>query len=493
MKKKTNIGGSMVLLTLSRVMNLSINLLTVMLMSRYRTLSEYGTYSAILMVVNLALPFFLLGFPMSLNFFYPRAETPEERDRFLSAYFLSVITLAVFAGVLLYATSSLWGQYFQNPNMVRFSYLLAILPWTKAMAESRSNLLVASGQEKKLVCITLAVNFALLFAVLLTKWLDKSFAFYLILFSSVEIVGALVILREGSKLIGQWYMWPSKSLLLRILKFSVPIGLATFVGMLNMELDKLMIGYWFGTETLAIYANAAKELPITIVAASFTAILLPTMTRFFKEKRLAEGIALWSSSVELSFWLIVFSVGVLFVFAPQVIMLLYSEKYLPGIAVFRIYSCVLIWRTTYFGMILNVTGHTKLVLKYSLISLLLNVVMNFVFYHAFGLIGPALATFFSMGVMAFVQLQRSAKLLQFPFNSLFPWKRLGMIIVFNLVTIVLLMALLQFFSLRINDLNMLTVVVIIIVWFVLYLLVFKGRITTLWRVLKEDKNHEVIE
>lgn len=483
-KQQGNLGSGILLLTLSKVVTLSINLLSVMLLSRYRSLTEYGTYSAILMVVNLALPFFLLGFPNALNYFYPRAETLDQRDRFLSAYFISITFLAIVAGGILYLTGPLWAQYFDNPDMVSFAYLLAILPFTKAMTESRGNLLVASGQAKKLVVITLLQNLALLLAVLATQWLGQSFAFYTILFAVVEVGGALVVLREGNRLIERWHAHPDKGLLSQVLRYSVPMGLAALVGILNLELDKLMIGYWFDTETLAIYANAGRELPVTIVASSFTAILLPAITRLVKYKRVDEGVSIWRSSVELSFFIMMFAVSVLVVYAPQVISVLYSDKYLEGVTIFRIYSCVLIWRTTYFGMILNVTGNSRLVMRYSILTLLFNVVLNITFFYLMGMIGPALATFVSMGIMVFVQLRKSAQLIHIRLGELFPWKNLGVILGVNLLMSLAAYALVQALALGTSALDALLVAGIGLVWFVVYFLVFRKKMVALWRQIK---------
>ena len=126
-----------------------------------------------------------------------------------------------------------------------------------------------------------------------------------------------------------------------------------------------------------------------------------------------------------------------FTYAEDVMSLLYSEKYLPDLPVFRIYALVLLLRCTYFGIILNAKGKTKEIFWAGIASLALNVVLNPLMYWALGMIGPALATFLSMFVVLLWQLFRTAKHTGVTFRQVFPFKRLGGITVINAALAVL--------------------------------------------------------
>ena len=98
----------------------------------------------------------------------------------------------------------------------------------------------------------------------------------------------------------------------------------------------------------------------------------------------------------------------LIVYAPQIMTILYSEKYIPGINVFRVYSAVLLLRVTYFGMILNASGRTKFILYSSVITLLVNIVLDIL----------------SIFIAQMVQVIMTSRLIRIPFGEVFPWKRL---------------------------------------------------------------------
>ena len=80
--KGTSIINDTIKLTISKVMSLVIAMVSSMLLSRYRTLEEYGTYSQLLMVINIMTSLLMLGLPNSINYFLSRAETEEEGQRF---------------------------------------------------------------------------------------------------------------------------------------------------------------------------------------------------------------------------------------------------------------------------------------------------------------------------------------------------------------------------------------------------------------------------
>lgn len=78
------ISKSTIYLTISKFLNLFISLVTSMLLSRFRSISEYGTFSQINVVISLATALLLMGLPNAINYFYPKARSQTEKDRFIS-------------------------------------------------------------------------------------------------------------------------------------------------------------------------------------------------------------------------------------------------------------------------------------------------------------------------------------------------------------------------------------------------------------------------
>ena len=422
LNRKSSLGGDIVKLSFSKVGISVIALVTGMLLSRFRTLEEYGTYSQMTLVINLLSTVIMLGLPNSLNYFLAKADNNKERQEFLSVYYSLSTLLSIIVGAILVAATPLLVLYFNNPLIESFWYYLALYPWTRVICSGIGNILIVYKRSNGVVTFRIANSIAILGTILFVQLMNWGFTAYMILYICVEIIFTIIVyviayrLANGIKFSLKW------SLIKKILIFSIPMGLASMIGTLNIEIDKLMIGNLMSTEQLAIYTNASREMPITMVSTSITAVLTPQMVRFLKHDKNEEAVALWGESIKLSFLFIGFAVAVLMFFAPEVITVLYSEKYLPGVSVFRVYSLALLFRFTYWGMISNAKGKSKFILYSSIAALVLNAALNYLFFSFWGIVGPAIATLTSHFASSAALLVFSSKLLNVKIRNIFPWR-----------------------------------------------------------------------
>lgn len=436
-KKQVSLGADASLLTLSKIAVSAMSMIMAMLLARFRTKAEMGTYNSILMVINLATSLLMLGLPKSINYFLARAETNEERKRFLSVYYTFNTILSFIVGAVLCASVRLIEIYFGNDTIRYFLYFLAVFPWTKIIMSSVENLLIVYRRTKWLIAYRVSNSVMLIVAILAVRALGLSFTEYMVVYVAVEAVFALAVYLLAARVSGGIRPSFDRELLKRILVFSVPLGLASVVGTLNIELDKFLIGALMSPEDLAVYSNAARELPVTMIASAFTAVLLPQFARLLKHGHKEEAIRLWGVSNRLTFIIISIIAFGCFTFAGEVMTILYSSQYAEGAWVFRIYSLILLFRTTYYGIILNSKGKSKFIFWCSIISLGLNALLNVIFYFVFsafgqGFVAPAVATFFSTLIMALVQLIATARSIEMPFSKLLPWGKLAKITLVNI-------------------------------------------------------------
>jgi len=480
---REKLGKSMIMLTMSKIITLCISMLTSMLLARFRTLDEYGTYSQMLLVINLASSLFMLGLPNSINYFLVHADTPKDKKHFLSVYYSISTVLCFMIGAVLMCMTPVFVKYFKNDSLYGYVYFMAVYPWAYIIASNIENILLVYQKTKYLLAYKLLNSICLLGTVIFAEVLNFEFNEYLLCFLGVNCCFAILVYWLSSRLCGGINLCIDMKLVKEIFKFSLPLGLATVVGTLNVEIDKLLIGWLMDTEQLAIYTNASKELPITVIATSITAVLMPRIVRLVKEGKDIPAIKLWNVATELSFIIVSIIVFGIFTYAREVMVILYSEKYLPGINVFQIYTLVLLLRITYFGMILNAKGHTKQIMKSSIISLLLNTVLNPLCFYLFGMVGPALATFISMLVVMILQLIWTSKVSKVALIKVFPWKNCGIILGINALFAIFFNYFKEEFFLDKYISNIGESVVLGIIWFVIYLFIMKRRIKSLWTEL----------
>ncbi|PKM69635.1 MAG: hypothetical protein CVU94_02900 [Firmicutes bacterium HGW-Firmicutes-19] len=490
--KKTSVtlGNDALRLTASKVITMIISMISAMLLSRFRTLGEYGTYSQLLIIVSIATSLIMLGLPNSINYFLAGADSPFERDKFLSVYYTLSTFLSFVIGFVLVLSVPLLESYFDNENIRSFIYFFALYPWARIIASSIENILVVYRRTRLLVYFRITNSVSLLLIIFVVQIFGLTFNSYILMFLLVEIVFGLSVYFIVNSISGGIKLSFDINLIKKVITFSIPIGLASVVGTLNYNLDQLMVGKFYNTEQLAIYANAGRELPITIVTTSIVAVLLPVIVRLIKKQEYKIALKLWGNSIILSYVVICFFAVGFFAFAPDVMNLLYSEKYLPGVPIFRVYSLVLLLRCTYFGIVLNASGKSQFIFYSSIASLFMNVLLNYLLYLTIGIIGPAIATLLSQLVINLIQLAYTAKATKVTFSNVFPWKSIGLL---TLLNIVLGIAFYYLKGILTIDLSLGSIgesVFLGLLWGVVYFLVVKNEVVLNWKLLNNGGNYQ---
>lgn len=432
---RTSVGKNAVILTGSKILVSMLGVITAMLLARFRTLEEYGTYSQIIMIADLVSSILLLGLPNSINYFLAKEEEEGKRQKFLSVYYTLSTIMTIIIALSLLVSLPMIIRYFNNPMIKKFAYVFVIYPWASLMINSLSNVCIVYGKMRKLLYFNVVQSIATLTILLMAKMFALPFQvymyFYMASLCGFAVVGVLWV-RSFAGGIALGLEW---KLIRKIFVFSIPIGLASVVGTITIQLDKFVIGRFFSTEQYAIFANASKELPVTLVATSLTAVLLPALVKLLDKEDKRDAVELWGNAANISFSFMALIVGGFLVFAPDIMSLFYSEKYVTtdGIAVFRIYTLILLFKSIYWGIFLNALGKTKFILYTSILTLIFNFIGNIVFYYLMGFIGPAISSLLVIGIMAFAQLRFTGRLLNVPLKKILPWKNFGVNLIQTLV------------------------------------------------------------
>ena len=486
MKMNSTMGEDAVKLTLSKIVTLGIYMLAGMLISRFRTLEEYGTYSQLQLTVSVISSFLMLGLPNSINYFLSKARTLDEENQFLSTYYTTSTIISILIGFAMALSVGIIEKYFNNPSLASFKYFLFLYPWATITMHSIDNVMVIHKKIDVLMMFKVAYGGLTVLVIILNHVLKHSFSKYMIAFTVLNIIAGIAVIALVNDSNHNIKAYVNIDLLKNILTYSIPLGISSLVGTLNSDIDKAFIGYITSTEKLAIYANAARELPISIIPGSVSAVLIPIIIKMVQQGRVKESIDRWKIAVELSFIVICFMVVGVFTYAPEVIEILYSSKYLPGVSVFRIYTLNLLLRVTYFGLYLNAFGKTKKVLESSIVALIVNIIMNPVLYYLFGIVGPAIATFLSIFTMQMMQLHKTVSLVNCSSLEIMPWGNMVRCVGVNAIFAVFFWVLKRVVPLNIYIGEIIESVLLGIIWTFLYIVFYKKKLLLLWNRLNSS-------
>lgn len=487
-----NFGKNTITLTISKVLSLAMSIGITVILSRYRTLEEYGTYAQLILIVNLSVSILSFGINNSINYFLGKFEHKNDRDIFIGTYFILNTLFGVIIGISLFVFSSRLGIYFNNSSIKNYGLILFILPWAILTNSSMSYFLIFSNRSKYVLSIETTYNFLVLITALISSILEIDFKIYLYFFAFINSVQSILVYLLVIKIYKLEIITIKIDIAKEILKFSIPLGISTILGTLNLQIDQIMISSFYKLSEYAIYANAARELPIAVISSSVALVVFPIVSKLVNRKYTKEAVFIWKESIILSSIIIFFLISVLFVFAPVIINILYSEKFLSGVSVFRVYSLVLLFRITYFGMILNTLNKTSYILQTSFFALILNIVLNFIFYKLFGFIGPAVATFIVTGIVATMQVWYTSKLVNISFTSIFPWfeiSKVGIINIFLACFVFLSKYILS--KIFLNNDFVLTIILGIF-WLAIYYLLINKKIKEKWDYLNSSNHCDII-
>ena len=188
-------------------------------------------------------------------------------------------------------------------------------------------------------------------------------------------------------------------------KFVFGTNLST---MLYKSIDKMMLGALpaAGAGAVAIYEAAIKVTNLVEVPTfSMASMLFPQSARSATNKAALKD--LYEKAVGSILAILVPGILLVELFAEPIITFIASEKYLPAAPLLRwtILYGLFIPFAIQFGTVLDSMGKPKVNFRITLLSMLLNVVFNFIFINAFGVAGAAYGTLLTYAV-TFVIMQR---------------------------------------------------------------------------------------
>lgn len=434
MNKLRGTSADAVLLMLVKLVTIIIGFVTTRLLSQYLSVYDYGTYSQILLIVSTVAMLSILGMVDGVNYFYYSVNDELERETYVSTIYALQCIISMTAGILVLLLSSPLCAYFKNQQIGRLLVFAAIFPILQNILSMTHVLIVAVGKAKMLAIRNLLFSVIRLVATVLAAVVVKNITLLLLatLLSDVaEIVWfSRVLRRNGCTIRLRQFAFRH---IKEIVRYCVPMAMFTVISALNRDLDKYLIAWVTNTETLAVYTNASKALPFDVVMNSFCTVLVPHITNKIASKEYESAADLYRNFLEIAY----ISTGILcctaLAVAPQLMQLLYSEKYLGGLQVFCIYILVDLLRFANITLILAAAGKTQKLMLLALGNLVINALMNVLLYRMMGVPGPALATLVVTLLSGLLILQLSAKELNADIIRLFDGKKVMVFVIESIV------------------------------------------------------------
>jgi O-antigen/teichoic acid export membrane protein len=369
-----------------------VGLIATAILARVLTIRDYATYRQTFLAYQFAAPLLTLGLPTALYYFLP-GENQRRRGVLFDNLVALTIMGFIFAVFLLAGGNRLLALRFTNPDLAGPLRWMALYAVFTLPAGAIGACLTVQNRVMQLSIFNVISRTLILAAIILVAlvWADP--------YTAVKVN----VICEGFVLAAAlWLMIRavphddarvSLQGIFAMAKYAVPLGFASMLGALTLQLDKMIVAAMCSPEEFAVYANGAMEIPfIGIITGSIAAVILADMRTAIAGNDHQQALQLFHTAALKASCLLFPVACFLMVFAPDVITLVFSAKYRGSIVPFRLYLLILPVRIVFYGSALMALGLTRVVLIRSVAELILNAGLCVIAVRLFGPLGAVVAT-----------------------------------------------------------------------------------------------------
>jgi len=242
------------------------------------------------------------------------------------------------------------------------------------------------------------------------------------------LIALIAVLNRSGKLRLNWNPAFFLMIIKKSLPFAILVLLMSFYSRIDPVLIERILGGSFGNEQSGIYAQAYRLLDAgQNFALLFAVLLLPLFSKMIKENKSIIHLVKLSFSIIISGTLII-AITSLF-YGEQIMQLLYTqaegepyENYMERIIlsakIFKLlmFSLVFISSIYIFGTLLTANNSLKYLNLIAIISLLSNILLNFILIPKYYALGSAYASLTAQGLTAILQIVLAYWLFSFNIN-----------------------------------------------------------------------------
>jgi O-antigen/teichoic acid export membrane protein len=210
------------------------------------------------------------------------------------------------------------------------------------------------------------------------------------------------------------------------LQYCLPFGAALTLSTVNKSMGSVLVAKMLGPVALAHYAIGVYVEPIiTVLRNSLSEVLLPEMV---SRNRQTNRLLLWHRTTIVTAVFLIATGVVLGRFAETLVVTLFSEKYLPAVAVLQIYLFVFLRESMDFSTPLRAINRTAPILRSNLLAMSINAVLLLVLLPSWGLIGAVVAFVVSRFFEGAYLGWQTMRAYEVSLRQLAPWKELAKVV-----------------------------------------------------------------
>jgi O-antigen/teichoic acid export membrane protein len=408
-----------VILSISRMANYGLMIISPVILVRILTVGDFGRYREFLLYASILQSVATFAIPESQLYFIPAH--PKSIWRIVrETNFLTAVVSTLVIGAFLLLDAVLGGGLVGPYLLPIVLYVILFVnidfwePFWLAAHRPLPVFIYTAGRltARMLVVVCVAV---------LTK--------------NVTIIIWSLIALEGFRFVVSTLMWRShdrsaqepavENIRRDQLRFCIPMGLATLLFMASRNLGSLAVAKTLGAVALAQLTIGTYGEPILVALRnSISTALLPELVRRNTPSR-QESLLLWKRTTVVNCVLMFPVAALLAWYAAPLIVKAFGESYRPAIPILQIYGLVMVRSCFDFSLLLRAINHTRPVVTGNLAAAAAAGVSLIFLLPVAGVVGAIIAVVISNFVEAAYLAWSVCRLYKVSAAQIVPWCGVG--------------------------------------------------------------------
>ncbi len=388
--------------------------------------ATFGEYRLLWLAVGTLMAIATLGTPAALFYFLPHSDAPTRR-------------LYIHQSMLLVGTAGLIGALALSPFNPWLPDTLAplakygeLVPAFFALWVTASVLdCLPTAEERIGVQAFATLGTSVLRTLLLAAgaWFTGSLLVMLWLLLAVVLFKMLVLIGYVSRFHGWGGPWLRRGALATQLRYSAPFGVAGGLYMLRGQADQWVAASLFALHSFAAFSVAAiVGQVVSIFRASVLEAFFPSMSRMAAAGDMKSAMEMNARANEMIGWVLYPMLVYVFVFAEDIVALVYTHAYADAAPVMRIYALGLVVLGVEIASLIQLMRQGVFYASLNAVMLGISVLVSAVAGATLGLPGAAAGSVVAMVLDRFVMLRRIRGLTGVRVRHLQHWGKLALLL-----------------------------------------------------------------
>lgn len=375
------------------------------ILSQDLSVSEVGILYGIISLVTLLSAFSDFWMRESLSYFIPRYNEKKDYDSIKSILFFAFIIQCITGGIifliLFFGATFIADNYFESNQAIFILKVFSFFFLGINLFQLINNFFMAvQNTFLQKICEFLRmflVMACVLWIFVLDFWDIQLYSFSWIFWLYVGIIISLIIFftRYYTRYFKHSSILFDRQLFLKVITYSSVTFLSVQSFVILSQIDMQMVLYLLGTNDAGYYTNYLSLITIpNIIIGPIFFMLYPIFSELDAQQQ-GEKIRYIKALFQKHFLVISWAFSTLFfIFAPSISYMLFGEKFLMSWVILQYSVLFIIWnfllRVNH--ILLAASGRIKTRLYIVIISIAINVVLNYIFISILWVVWAALAT-----------------------------------------------------------------------------------------------------